>query len=104
LGKPKEEIGNLPGFEYMSLSNLKVPYFLYSSSVSIKVVSMGMTHTMQSIIIKGGKNNCIVWNGSTVTWPTDIVMNQVTPVAQKAPVTFVCVKSQIYIDIYNTLS
>ncbi len=43
LGKPKEEIGNLNGFEYMYLSNLKVPYFLYSSSVSIKVISMGMT-------------------------------------------------------------
>ncbi len=29
-------------------------------------------------------------------------MNQVTPVAQDAPVTFGHVKSQIYIDIYNT--
>jgi hypothetical protein len=27
LGKPKEEIGNLNGFEYMYLSGLKVPYF-----------------------------------------------------------------------------
>ncbi len=27
LGKPKEEIRNLNGFEYMYLSNLKVPYF-----------------------------------------------------------------------------
>ena len=59
-------------------------------------------HTMQSIIIKDGKNNCIVWDGSTVTQPTDIVMNQVTPVAQEAPVTFGHDKSQIYMDIYNT--
>jgi hypothetical protein len=29
-------------------------------------------------------------------------MNQVTPVAQEAPVTFGHVKSQIYTDIYNT--
>jgi hypothetical protein len=29
-------------------------------------------------------------------------MNQVTPVAQEAPVTFAYVKSQIYMDIYNT--
>jgi hypothetical protein len=29
-------------------------------------------------------------------------MNQVTPVAQEAPVTFGHVKSQIYMDIYNT--
>ncbi len=56
-------------------------------------------HTMQSIIIKDVKNDCIVWDGSTVTRPTDIVMNQVTPVAQEAPVTFGHVKSQIYMDI-----
>ncbi len=27
LGKPKEEMGNLNGFEYMYLSDLKIPYF-----------------------------------------------------------------------------
>jgi hypothetical protein len=43
-----------------------------------------------------------LWDGSTVTGPTDIVMNQVTPVAQEAPVTFGHVKSKIYIDNYNT--
>ncbi len=43
LGKPTEEIGNLNGCEYMHLSNLKIPYFLYSSSVSINVISMGTT-------------------------------------------------------------
>jgi hypothetical protein len=56
---------------------------------------------MQNIVIKDSKNNHIVWDGSTVTWPTDIVMNQVTPVAQEALVTFDHVKSQIYMDIYN---
>jgi hypothetical protein len=56
---------------------------------------------MQSIVIKDGKNDRIVWDGSTVTRPTDIVMNQVTPVAKEAPVTFGHVKSQIYMDIYN---
>ncbi len=59
-------------------------------------------HTMQSIVIKDGKNDCIVRDGSTVTRPTDIVMNQVTPFAQEAPVTFGHVKSQIFMDIYNT--
>jgi hypothetical protein len=58
-------------------------------------------HTMQSIVIKDSKNNRIVWVGSTVTQPTDIVMNQVTPVAKEAPVTFGHVKNQIYADIYN---
>jgi hypothetical protein len=57
---------------------------------------------MQSIVIKDGKNDLIVWDGLTVTRPTDIVMNQVTPVAQEAPVTCGHVKSQIYTDIYNT--
>ena len=27
IGKPKEEIENLNGFDYMYLSDLKVPYF-----------------------------------------------------------------------------
>jgi hypothetical protein len=61
-----------------------------------------LRQTTQSIAIKDGKNNCIVWDGLTVTRPIDIVMNQVTPVAQEAPVTFGHVKSQIYMDIYNT--
>jgi hypothetical protein len=64
-------------------------------------VSPYLRHTMQHIIIKDSKNNHIVWDGSTVTRPTDIVMNQVTPVAQEAPATFGHVKSQIYTDIYN---
>ncbi len=61
-----------------------------------------LCHTMQSIVIKDGKSDYIVWDGSTVTRPTDIVMNQVTPVAQEAPVMFGYVKSQIYTDIFNT--
>jgi hypothetical protein len=28
LGEPKEEIGNLSGYDYMYLSGLKVPYFV----------------------------------------------------------------------------
>jgi hypothetical protein len=61
-----------------------------------------LRHTMQSIVIKDSKNNRIVWDGLTVTRPTDIVMNQVTPVTKEEPVTFGHVKSQIYMDIYNT--
>ncbi len=29
LGEPKEEIGNLNGFEYMDLSDLKIPYMQF---------------------------------------------------------------------------
>ncbi len=61
-----------------------------------------LCHTMQNIVIKVDKNNHIVWDGSTITQPTDIVMNLVTPVAQEAPVMLDYVKSQIYMDIYNT--
>ncbi len=61
-----------------------------------------LRHTTQSIVIKDGKNDRIVWDRSTVTQPTDTVMNQVTQVAQEAPVMFGHVKSQIYKDIYNT--
>jgi hypothetical protein len=60
-----------------------------------------LCHTTQSIVIKDGKNDRIVWDGLTVTQPTEIVMNQVSPVAKEAPVTFGHVKSQIYMDIYN---
>ncbi len=60
-----------------------------------------LRHTTQSIAINDGKNYHIVWDRLTVTQPTDIVMNQVTPVAKEAPVKFGHVKSQIYTDIYN---
>jgi hypothetical protein len=53
-----------------------------------------LCHTTQSIVIIDGKNNRIVWDGLTVTQPTDIVMNQVTPVAKEAPVMFGHVKTR----------
>jgi hypothetical protein len=61
-----------------------------------------LRHTTQSIVIKEGKNDWIVWDGSTVLKPTDIVMNDITPVAKESPITFGHVKMQIFIDIYNT--
>ncbi len=67
----------------------------------MQIISLSMSYYAKHCH-KGGKNDRIVWDRSTVTWPTDIVMNQVTPVAQEAPVTFGHVKSQIYTDIYNT--
>jgi hypothetical protein len=57
-------------------------------------------HTTQSIIIKEGKNDQIVWDGSITILPTDIVMNQVMPVTCNVPINFGHVKIQIYIDIY----
>ena len=60
-----------------------------------------LRHTTQSIVIKEDKNDRIVWDGSTVLKPSDIVMNQITPIAQESPITFGHVKLQVFIDIYN---
>jgi hypothetical protein len=54
------------------------------------------------MVIKAGKSDCLCWDGSTTIKPTDIVMNQVTPITREAPITFGHVKMQMYIDIYNT--
>ncbi len=59
-------------------------------------------HTMQTLIIKPGKNDRLCYDATTTRLPTDIVMNQVTPVTNEAPITFGTVKKQFYIDIYNT--
>ena len=59
-------------------------------------------HTTQTMVIKKGKNDRLCWDGSTTMRPTDIVMNQITPLAKEAPITFGHVKMQMYIDIYNT--
>jgi hypothetical protein len=42
IGKPRKEIGNINGFEYMYI-DLRVSYFQYFSSISIKIISMGKT-------------------------------------------------------------
>ncbi len=59
-------------------------------------------HTTQTTVIKAGKSDRLCWDGSTTIKPTDIVMNQVTPITPEAPITFRHVKMQLYIDIYNT--
>ncbi len=51
-----------------------------------------LCHTIQTVIMKPGKNDCIVWDGTTILPALDIVMNQVTPVTCKAPITFGHVK------------
>jgi hypothetical protein len=51
--------------------------------------------------MKPGKNECLVWDGTTTLLALDIVMNQVTPVNHEAPITFGHIKILLYIDIYN---
>ena len=52
--------------------------------------------------MKLGKNNCLIWYGTTILLALDSVMNQVTLVTCEAPVTFGHIKIQLYIYIYNT--
>jgi hypothetical protein len=59
-------------------------------------------HTTQTMVIKAGKNDHLCWDGSTTIKPTDMVMNQVTPMIHEAPITFGHVKMQLYTDKYNT--
>jgi hypothetical protein len=60
-----------------------------------------LRHTIQTVVMKPGKNNRLVWDGMTTLLALDIVMNQVTPVDREAPITFGHVKIQLYNDIYN---
>jgi hypothetical protein len=60
-----------------------------------------LRHTIQTVIMKPGKNNCILWDGTTILLALDIMMNQVTPVTREAPITFGHVKIELYTNIYN---
>ncbi len=60
-----------------------------------------LCHTIQTVVMKPGKNDRLVWDGTTTRLALDIVMNQVTPTNCEAPITFGNVKLQVYIDIYN---
>ncbi len=59
-------------------------------------------HNTQTMVIKAGKNKQLCWDGSTTIKPTNIVMNQVTPMIHEATIIFGHVKMQLYSDIYNT--
>ncbi len=78
----------------------------YSHLVPIDVdicrVSAYLCHTIQTVVMKPGKNDGLVWDGTTTLLALDIVMNQVTPVNREAPITFGHINIQLYIDIYNT--
>jgi hypothetical protein len=65
-------------------------------------VSAYLRHTIQTVVMKLGKNDHLDWDGTTILLALDIMMNQVMPVTREAPVTFGHVKIQLYINIYNT--
>ena len=45
-------------------------------------------HTTQTLVIKADKNDRLCYNGTTTQAPTNIVINQVTPTENEAPITF----------------
>jgi hypothetical protein len=47
-----------------------------------------LRHTTQTMVIKEDNNPHLCYDASTTKKPTDFVMNQVTPVAQEALITF----------------
>ncbi len=78
----------------------------YSHLVPIDVdicrASAYLCHTIQTVVMKPGKNDRLVWDGTTTHLTLDIVMNQVTLINREAPIIFGHIKLQLYIDIYNT--
>jgi hypothetical protein len=66
------------------------------------LLSPHLRHTMQTMVLKEGKHPHLCYNASTTKKPTDIIMNQITLIAQEAPITFGRVKIQMYINIYTT--
>jgi hypothetical protein len=83
--------------------NKEDPYsHLVPIDVDICHASVYLRQTIQTVVMKPGKNDRLVWDGTTTLLALDIVMNQVTPINREAPITFGHVKIQLYIDIYNT--
>jgi hypothetical protein len=50
-------------------------------NILICLLSQYLRHTRQTMVIKEDKNPCLCYDASTMRKPTDIIMNQVTPVA-----------------------
>ena len=68
----------------------------------ICLLSPYLRHTTPAMVLQEDKNPHLCYDATTRRKPTDIVMNQVTPVRCEAPITFSKVKQQLYTDIYNT--
>ena len=58
-------------------------------------------HTTQTLVIKASKNGQLCYNGTTTRLPTDIIINQVMPTENEAPITFGRTKILFYTSMYN---
>ncbi len=68
----------------------------------ICLLSPYLCHTNQTMLLRENNNPHLCYNATTTRKPTDIVINQITPVRHEAPITFGKVKQQLYANIYNT--
>ena len=68
----------------------------------LSIASPFCRHTMQTLVVKEGKNDRIAFDASTTFLPTDIVLNHITPTTNEAPITFGSTKMRLLVDIYNT--
>jgi len=58
-------------------------------------------HTTQTLVMKEGKDPRLAWDGSTKKLPSDITMNDVTPIHDEPVITFGSTKLSFLTDIYN---
>ena len=58
-------------------------------------------HVPQAIIIKPGKKDRLVWDGSTKKYAHEITMNEVTPIVDEAAITFGYIYMAFLIWIWN---
>ena len=58
-------------------------------------------HVPQGMIIKQGKYPRLVWDGTTKRQPSDIMMNDITPINKEAPITFGSMKIDHIVRLYN---
>ena len=60
-----------------------------------------LRHNVQGLVMKEGKEPRVVWDGSTLLSPEDLVMNDVTSTDYEADITFGTVEQDFYRWIYN---
>ncbi len=60
-------------------------------------------HTTQTMVIKAGKNDRLCWDSLTTIKPTDMVMNQVTPMIHEPPLPWAMSKCNCILT-YTTLA
>ena len=58
-------------------------------------------HTAQGILVKPGKNPCIIFNASTKGDPHEVVLNEITPTKFEATIDFGKSKTKLLTTIYN---